>query len=108
MAEISGNPIVNRSDSVAASYLKAQDFPVNPVSGNISFFPVNLGSTTPTSGGVTSGGGFAGAGSLSIVQGFTTSGHTITAAVSGAGWGPAGYFAIQVSGNTVVVPYFNV
>ena len=100
MAEISGNPNVNRSDSVAASYLKTQDYLLNPVSGNIATIAANFGSVTPTSGTV-----IAGAGSLNFAQGFTTSGRTITAAGSGT-FAPLGFFAVQVSGSTVVVPYF--
>jgi|ERR1051325_2578353 len=103
MTEVSGQPIVNRSDSVAASYLKAQDFFMNPVAGAVTVFTANLGSVTPTSGTVA-----AGAGSFNFAQGFTTSGHTITAASSGNNFAPAGYFATQVSGNTVVVPFFNI
>ena len=102
MAEISGQPIVNRSDSVAASYLKVQDQLVNPVSGNTPTLLVNTGQLTPTSGTIV-----AGEGSLNIAQAFTTSGHTITAAGSGV-FAPLGYFAVQVSGNTVAVPYFTV
>jgi hypothetical protein len=88
MTEISGQPIVNRSDSVAASYLKAQDYLFNPTSGGggVSLPPVNT---------------------ISFSQGtFTASGHTTTAAASGVGYGPAGYLQIQISGANVVIPFF--
>jgi hypothetical protein len=100
MTEISGNPNVQRSDSVAASYLKTQDYILNPISGAGISITVNAKDSTPTSGTV-----LAGMGSLNIQQAFTTSGRTITAAGSGI-FAPLGYFAVQVSGNTVVVPYF--
>jgi hypothetical protein len=94
MAEISGQPIVNRSDSVAASYLKAQDYLFNPVSGTaVSLPPVSTLAFTST--GVS---GSAGT--------FTASGHTVLAAASGVGYGPAGYLQIQVSGANVVIPFF--
>ncbi len=94
MAEISGNPIVNRSDSVAASYLKAQDFLYNPVSGNaVTLPPISTLS-------------FLTAGLSGTPGAFTASGHSVVAAASGVGYGPAGYINIQVSGNNVVVPFF--
>jgi hypothetical protein len=88
MTEISGQAIVNRSDSVAASYIKAQDYLFNPVSGGggVSLPPVNSISFSPGT--------------------FTVSGHTVTAAASGVGYGPAGYLSINVSGNAMVIPFF--
>jgi hypothetical protein len=84
MAELSGNPNVTRQDSVAASYLKTQDYQFNPLSG--SAISVNV--TT-----------------LNYTGTFTSSGSTATAGNSGP-FAPLGYFPIRASGATVVVPFF--
>lgn len=89
MAEVSGNPIVNRSDCVAASYLKAQD---------------NL--TNPTSGGTVSLNNIGTLGWLGTMNNVAvTSGRSLTATNSGA-FAPLGFVQIQVSGQNVVVPFF--
>lgn len=106
MAEVSGQPIVNKSDSIAASYLKPQDYFMNPPAGGSSVFTVpnlslNDQGSIPTSGGLTA----SGLCNVNIASAFTASGRTITAAGSGI-FAPLGFYAIKVSGMTCVVPFF--
>ncbi len=84
MTETSGQAIVNRQDSCAASYLKTQDYQYNPLSG--SAISVNV--TT-----------------LNYTGTFPNSGAQVTAANSGP-FAPLGYFPIRASGATVMVPFF--
>lgn len=85
MTEVSGNPIVNRTDNCAASYLKTQDFWFNPTSGNsVAIQNISQLNWTGT---------------------INQSGGTITAARSGT-FAPLGYMTINVSGGTVLLPFF--
>jgi len=108
MTEVSGQPIVNKSDSVIATYLKPQDYFMNPPTTgplNLQYVQLNARDATPSSGGLNQVAASGIVGSVNIANSFTTSGRTITAAGSGI-FAPLGFFAVQVSGNTVVVPYF--
>jgi hypothetical protein len=97
MTEVSGQPIVNKSDSVIATYLKPQDWFMNPPQGSNTVFTVpNLTINDQL---------LSGTGNLNVAGGFTTSGRTITAAGSGV-FAPLGFFGAKVSGNSVVIPYF--
>jgi|SRR3954468_17403982 len=98
MAEISGNPIVNRSDSIAASYLKTQDYIFNPISSGAAIALQNITINAPNVSGTSN---------LNFGGSFTTSGRTITAVGSGV-FAPLGFVNVLVSGNAVVIPYFAV
>lgn len=102
MTEVSGQPIVNKSDSVGASYLKAQDFFMNPPGGGDFAVSFNNAPGVPTSGGLS---GFPG--NLNFATSFTASGRVNTTAGSGP-FAPLGFFSIKVSGNPVVVPFFQI
>jgi hypothetical protein len=107
MTEVSGQPIVNKSDSVIASYLKPQDYFMNPPQGTSTAFTfpnLTLNDRSPI---LTSGVTPINA-TINITTGFSTSGRpnpTATALGSGP-FSPLGYFTINVSGNAVMVPYF--
>lgn len=93
MAEISGQPIVNKADSVIASNLKLQDNVLNSAfSGAYTLWGVTLNGPNLTSG-------------MNITGAFTASGRTNTAVGSGI-FAPLGFFSAQVSGGSVVIPYF--
>jgi len=97
MAEISGQPIVNRSDSVAASYLKTQDYLFNPISSGAAISLQNIAINSANQSGVSN---------LNIGGGFLSgNARSITAANSGP-FAPLGFISIFVSGTQAVVPFF--
>jgi hypothetical protein len=94
--QLSGVALVPHSEDVAASYLKTQDYFLNAPTTD-GFAPVKLSVNMQALSGVSN---------FNIANGFLSgNARTVTAANSGP-FAPAGFFAVQVSGSVVQVPFF--